>query len=626
MKPVDLGCGTWDWANQICLACSNGWVKNAAGKCVAVSDQCAAHAVNGDCTTCYKGYDLVKGACVFSASNNAHPSDLGCGTWDWANQVCLACSNHWFKSTSGQCIPVADQCRENAANGDCTTCYQGYDLKNGQCLLSAFNNAKPSDSGCGTWDWFNQICLACSKDWVKNIDGKCVPVSDQCASHAANGDCTSCFKGYDLTSGKCVFSASNTMKPTDLGCGTWDWANQVCLVCSKDWAKNANGACVPVSDQCSAHAANGDCTSCFKGYDLVKGACVFSPDNNVKPSDLGCGTWDWDNRVCLVCSNGWFKNANGACVPVSDQCSAHAANGDCTSCFKGYDLVKGACVFSADNTVQPSDLGCGTWDWNNRVCLVCSRGWVFNANKVCVPVSDQCRENAANGDCTSCYKGYDLANGKCLFSASNTMKPTDLGCGTWDWANQVCLACSKDWVKNAQGACVAVSDNCATHAANGDCTTCYKGYDLVKGACVFSPSNNARPSDLGCATWDWEKQICLACSKDWFKSASGQCVPVADQCATHATNGDCTSCFKGYDLKSGQCLFSASNNMKPADLGCGTWDWANQVCLVCSKDWVKNADGKCVPVSDQCASHAANGDCSTCYKGYDLVNGKCIFS
>ena len=625
-SPADLGCGTWDWSNQVCLVCSNGWFKNADGVCTPVSDQCATHAENGDCTSCYKGYDLTNGACVFGASNTARPSDLGCGTWDWDNQVCLACSAHWFKNSNGQCVPVADQCKTNADNGDCTACYQGYDLTAGQCLFSAFNNAKPADAGCGTWDWFNQICIACSDKWVFNSEKVCVPVSDQCATHAENGDCLTCFKGYDLVNGACVFSASNNANPSDIGCANWDWDNLVCLACSDKWVFNGEGVCVAVNDHCSTHGDNGNCLTCYKGYDLQNGACVYSADNTAHPADLGCGTWDWDNRVCLVCSNGWVKNADGVCVPVSDQCATHAENGDCLTCFKGYDLVEGVCVYSADNTAHPADLGCGTWDWDNRVCLSCSRGWVFNADKACVPVSDQCASHADNGDCTSCFKGYDLVEGRCLFSEANKAQPSDLGCASWDWENQVCLACSRNWVKNAQGACVAVSDHCSTHADNGDCLTCYKGYDIQEGQCVYSASNTARPSDLGCATWDWENQVCLACSNNWFKNSNGRCVPVADQCATHAENGDCTSCFKGYDLVEGTCIYSADNTAQPADLGCGTWDWQNRVCIVCSKGWVFNSNNVCVVVSDQCKEHATNGDCTSCFQGYDLVNGQCLFS
>ena len=194
-----------------------------------------------------------------------------------------------------------------------------------------------------------------------------------------------------MKDGQCVFSASNNAQPVDLGCKVWDWDNQKCLECSTNWVFNSKGVCVPVSDQCKTSDASGACSSCYKGYDLVKGQCVFSASNNAQPADLGCKTWDWDSQKCLECSTNWVFNSQGVCVPVSDQCRTSDASGACLSCFKGYDLIKGQCVFSASNNAQPADLGCSTWDWDNQKCLLCSTNWVFNSKGVCVPVSDQCR-------------------------------------------------------------------------------------------------------------------------------------------------------------------------------------------------------------------------------------------
>jgi hypothetical protein len=333
-------------------------------------------------------------------------------------------------------------------------------------VFSPSNNAQPADLGCATWDWNNQLCLACSKGYTFNSNKVCTPVSSQCNSYDnVTGLCLACFKGYDLTNGNCVFSASNTAKPLDLGCANWDWNNQVCLACSNGYTFNNNKVCTTVSNQCKTYdSASGLCLTCFKGYDLINGACVFAASNNAHPSDLGCAKWDWDNQVCLSCSKNWVFNSQGVCTPVSDQCSTSDASGACTSCFKGYDLVKGVCVFSPSNNVQSADLGCATWDWNNQLCLACSKGYTFNSNKVCTPVSSQCSSyDNVTGLCLSCFKGYDLINGTCAFSASNTAHPSDLGCGNWDWNNQICLSCSKGYVFNSNKVCAPVSDQCSAY-------------------------------------------------------------------------------------------------------------------------------------------------------------------
>ncbi len=105
------------------------------------------------------------------------------------------------------------------------------------------------------------------------------------------------------------------------------------------------------------------------------------------------------------------------------------------TCFNGYNLLKGQCIVAP--IVQPTDLGCKIWDWNNQKCLTCSDRWTFNSKGFCVPVTDQCAKWDASGACTACYKGYEIVKGQCVQSA--VQQPTDLGCKTWDWDRQVCL-------------------------------------------------------------------------------------------------------------------------------------------------------------------------------------------
>ena len=166
---------------------------------------------------------------------------------------------------------------------------------------------------------------------------------------------------------------------------------------------------------------------------MINGNCQLSQQTG--PTDLGCRTWDWDNQICLECSQRWVFGSNGVCVPQSDFCSAFGANGVCTACYKGYQLINGNCQLSQQT--GPTDLGCKTWDWDNQRCLECSQRWVFGSNGVCVPVSDTCATFSSNGVCTACYKGYQLINGNCQLSQQNG--PSDLGCRTWDWDNQRCL-------------------------------------------------------------------------------------------------------------------------------------------------------------------------------------------
>ncbi len=60
---------------------------------------------------------------------------------------------------------------------------------------------------------------------------------------------------------------------------------------------------------------------------------------------------------------------------------------------------------------------------------------------------------------------------------------------------------------NSKGVCVPIQDTCSQFDNSGNCLACYKGYDLIKGQCILS--TNTQPSDLGCKTWDWNRQICI---------------------------------------------------------------------------------------------------------------------
>ena len=461
--------------------------------------------------------------------------------------------------------------------GECSSCYNGYDLVNGTCVYSSSNTAAPKDAGCSKWS--NGVCQECSSSWVFNANGVCIPVSDQCKTHDASGNCLTCYVGYDLVNGSCLYSSSNNAKPTDGGCRTWDWANAKCTACSNNCVFNSNGLCIPVSDLCRTSSSEGLCTSCYKGYDLVNGTCLFSASNSAPLADAGCRIWNWTTESCSECSNSWYL-WNGKCAEVSTLCKSHdSASGHCLSCFLGYDLVDGSCVYSSSNSAAPADAGCRSWV--SGVCQECSNYFSFNSKGVCTPVSDQCKTYSGLS-CTSCFNGYVLNNGSCILSELNSARPSDAGCGLWDWAKQVCVKCSQNWFAS-NGICLPVSDLCKTFdGASGWCLSCFKGYDLVNGSCVLS-SANSKPSDPGCSDWSWEKQTCLSCSPYWVL-VNGSCVAVSPYCKSYAPSGECTSCFAGYSL----------------------------------------GNGACSSVSTLCKAQNADGSCSTCYKGYALYLGKCV--
>ena len=139
---------------------------NEIGRCIQVSDHCSIFNDAGECTFCYKGYELQEGECVFSLTFNNLPYDLGCGEWDWDNQVCLKCSVRWVMSSSG-CVKVPDECRTYDNDGTCTSCYLGYGLQNGLCRIQNLLCSRADESGA---------CLACYNGFIL-YKGGCTPLS-----------------------------------------------------------------------------------------------------------------------------------------------------------------------------------------------------------------------------------------------------------------------------------------------------------------------------------------------------------------------------------------------------------------------------------------------------------------
>lgn len=559
----DSGCA--QWSGNVCAGCSKGWYKNAQGVCTPVSNQCYTWSDStGQCLSCYNGYILSAGSCVINPNPQTGAKDPLCGTWVGA--TCGACAFRAYFNAQNVCVKVSDQCQTwDPKSGVCITCYGGYSLSNGVCSPSAV--VAPSDPGCAQWNALTTVCLQCSQRFFFNGQ-KCAPVADQCNTWSGQGACTSCYSGYALQAdGTCVVSNANA-KPTDPGCGTWDWKIQKCLQCSQDFVFNNNGICTAVSTQCNTFDLSGNCLTCYLGYNVYQGQCVLSPSQ--APTDPGCGTWDWKIQKCIQCSNNWVFNSSGVCTPVSNQCKTFDLSGKCLSCYAGYNLVGGQCVLAP--VQNPTDPGCGTWDWKNLKCIQCSNNWIFNNNGVCVPVSDQCNTYDLSGKCLSCYVGYNLVGGKCVLAP--IQGPSDLGCATWDWKGQKCLVCSKNFVFNNNGVCTPVSSQCNTFDLSGKCLSCFVGYNLVGGQCVLAPVQG--PSDPGCGLWDWNGQKCLQCSNNWVFNTNGVCTPVSNQCKTFDLSGRCVSCYNGYNLVGGQCVLAPVQS--PSDLGCGTWNWANQKC------------------------------------------------
>ena len=98
----------------------------------------------------------------------------------------------------------------------------------------------------------------------------------------------------------------------------------------------------------TSNLTDGSCLTCFSGYSIINGVCVFSF------SDPNCRQFNSTN--CLVCSLGFFLDTKGKCRQVSPLCKIfNTTSGFCLGCYPGYSLSTGNCILnSALTSVDPN--------------------------------------------------------------------------------------------------------------------------------------------------------------------------------------------------------------------------------------------------------------------------------
>jgi hypothetical protein len=251
-----FGCKTW--IKGTCKECSSGFWFNKKGVCCEVDTFCQNfNTAEGVCESCYQGYTVYNGSCALAKK------DVGCALWNGAS--CVQCSQRWYFNAAKVCVPVSDLCYTWNTDGSCDSCYGGYVVSDGKCIVD--NSPTPSKNNPYCSLWQGNKCLGCAQRAYFDKNGICSLVDDQCATWDKNtGECLSCYGGYDLNSGSCIKSAVNL--PIDAGCSLWNSLQTICLSCSKRWYFNSQSVCLPVSDLCNTWDSKGKCLTCYKGYEI----------------------------------------------------------------------------------------------------------------------------------------------------------------------------------------------------------------------------------------------------------------------------------------------------------------------------------------------------------------------
>jgi hypothetical protein len=465
----------------------------------------------------------------------------------------------------------------------CIQCLIGFNVDNsGACraiaVISNCDRINPSTGGC----------LACRFNFYLS-NGQCVRVSSLCSAFdPASGSCTNCKTGYLNFGGKCV----------DPNCA--QTSGDTCAQCMPYFSPDAlSGAC-RFSDPNCASLSFLSCFACNPGYYLNLSYCVAFPPFCIQMTS--------DSTSCATCRTGWTL-INGQCVVPVINCIVYAYNGSlsfCKSCVENYQLVNSLCVFSP---TTPLDKNC--IQFNGTLCIQCSNRYYFS-NQVCVPVNPNCKNYSNDGNCTDCYGGYAVSNGKCVIATSIT----NPNCRRF--VNQTCISCySGYYVDQASNICTAISPLCRTsNPTTGVCLSCFNGFTLMNGACI------AASKDPNCIQFNLSGQ-CINCSSRFFMKGT-MCTPINPLCRTfNITTGNCLSCFPGYYLSNGNCLVGSNPN---SDVNCKLRDAVGK-CLQCYSGYFLSANITCMTSNPLCKTiDFTNGACLSCYNGYTVSSGNCVIS
>ena len=165
---IDPNCKAFDNDGE-CFECSQGSYFNPDGICEVVSAFCKTFDFdNIVCSECYEGYNLNNGTCIRTDSSL---EDSTCA--EWLNGVCAQCVPRAYFDFDNNCVMVSDLCDTfNDFSGECTSCYSGYSLSDGECIVSASSSDCVKSEGDGS-------CSECPQGSYLS-GGKCIPINPFC--------------------------------------------------------------------------------------------------------------------------------------------------------------------------------------------------------------------------------------------------------------------------------------------------------------------------------------------------------------------------------------------------------------------------------------------------------------
>lgn len=597
--PSTPNCQSYNLLSGQCIACISGFTLSGI-VCVPVSTissntggSSASSSSNGGSSSSSGGNG---GAITISGGGSAGSSSTSTGgivnrdpnCARYTGSTCSSCSNRYYFSSTGTCVPVNPLCNAYNSNGACLTCYPGYVINGANCIV-----ARQQDPYCRSYSQ-GGMCVGCYTGYYFNQQiSACQPLNPLCkTSNQVDGTCLSCFPGYTLNAGICAVAFQ------DPNCQRFDQAKGVCTQCSSRFFLDTTGKCRQISPLCrTANPNTGACLTCYPGYVIAGATCTVGGASN---SDVNCQ--NLTNGVCQRCYSGFFLNPSFMCIQSNPLCKTSDPNtGACLSCYSGYGLSNGNCTVGNSPTTS-GDPNCKSTD-QSGVCMGCYSGYFLTSGMSCQKMDPLCKTYTSSSNaCASCYDGYTLQSGQCVISSQATSQNSDPYCIRLQGA--ACVTCASGYYLTPSGVCAQLNPLCkSSNLSNGNCIDCYGGYVLSGNTCIVAADLNI-PYCV-----QYAGNACVGCLNGYYAS-NGTCALANVLCATYdQSNGACLSCIPGYVFQSGQCILPSLG----VDPNCA--QYTNSYCTQCQSGFAL-VSYWCNPIDPSCTQfNPTTNSCTACSGG-----------
>ncbi|CAF0857724.1 unnamed protein product [Didymodactylos carnosus] len=296
----------------------------------------------------------------------------------------------------------------------CTSCSDGYTLKDGGCLKAAkaCESTNYYDFDANKCRWCDSRCLTCNG-----------PGSDQCTScnQEANSkyryiqqhSCVkTCSPGYVLINNKCE---KNAGKPFYIDQKTHQShsCHSSCLLCN---GSKPNHCIACANNKILAH--DGYCIdNCPEGYYVEKAETLSYTTNTCRSCQHGC-TSCTDKSTCKQCD--WnYEIKNDQCYPrCGTEYVSSSTELDCKTCTEGFTMINNKCISDCLNDAYYCKV--------DKVCKLCSENclqclypgtycrdcvYPMALNMFTHRCLSCCLTNITDENCCQCPQSYD---GLCL--------------------------------------------------------------------------------------------------------------------------------------------------------------------------------------------------------------------